>query len=43
MKLIESLGFVQIEQSIEGASKGAIIQKLKPGFEDMKQIKNKIS
>lgn len=39
MKLIKNLGFVQIEQSIEGDSKEAIIQNLKHGFEDMKQIK----
>ncbi len=39
MKLVKSLGFVQLEEVDKGDSKEDIIKNLKSGFEEMKLIK----
>lgn len=39
MKLVKSLGFVQVEKPEEGDSKEEIVQNIKEGFEEMKLIK----
>jgi len=38
LKLVKSLGFVKVTSTDEGDSKEAVLQNLKEGFEEMKQI-----
>ncbi len=40
MKLIKSLGFVDIKEVDEGDSKEAIVENLKQGFKEMQLIKD---
>jgi len=39
MELVNSLGFIKVEKAEEGDSKAEIIDNLKRGFKEMKQMK----